>query len=216
MGNISLVTIVLIVANGLISYKGFQDHSFFEKYKFFVGRIKNGEKIRLFSSGFLHVDMQHLLFNMFSLYIFAPVVIGYLGQSSFVLVYVISLLVGSFLSYSFHKEDNYYTAVGASGAVMGIIYSAILLRPEMSLYLFFIPIPIPAYVFGIGYLLYSIYGMKAKNDNIGHDAHFGGAIGGYVLTLILLPGLITTNLLMVVLLALPIVILFLLKKTGRI
>ena len=216
MGNISLVTIVLIVANGLISYKGFQDHSFFEKYKFFVGRIKNGEKIRLFSSGFLHVDMQHLLFNMFSLYIFAPVVIGYLGQSSFVLVYVISLLVGSFLSYSFHKEDNYYTAVGASGAVMGIIYSAILLRPEMSLYLFFIPIPIPAYVFGIGYLLYSIYGMKAKNDNIGHDAHFGGAIGGYVLTLILLPGLITTNLLMVVLLALPIVILLLLKKTGRI
>lgn len=216
MGNISLVTIVLIVANGLISYKGFQDHSFFEKYKFFVGRIKNGEKIRLFSSGFLHVDMQHLLFNMFSLYIFAPVVIGYLGQSSFVLVYIVSLLVGSFLSYSFHKEDNYYTAVGASGAVMGIIYSAILLRPEMSLYLFFIPIPIPAYVFGIGYLLYSIYGMKAKNDNIGHDAHFGGAIGGYVLTLILLPGLIKTNLLMVVLLALPIVILFLLKKTGRI
>ena len=216
MGNISLVTIVLIVANGLISYKGFQDHSFFEKYKFFVGRIKNGEKIRLFSSGFLHVDMQHLLFNMFSLYIFAPVVIGYLGQSSFVLVYIVSLLVGSFLSYSFHKEDNYYTAVGASGAVMGIIYSAILLRPEMSLYLFFIPIPIPAYVFGIGYLLYSIYGMKAKNDNIGHDAHFGGAIGGYLLTLILLPGLITTNLLMVVLLALPIVILFLLKKTGRI
>ncbi len=216
MGNISLVTIVLIVANGLISYKGFQDHSFFQKYKFFVGRIKNGEKIRLFSSGFLHVDMQHLLFNMFSLYIFAPVVIGYLGQSSFVLVYIVSLLVGSFLSYSFHKEDNYYTAVGASGAVMGIIYSAILLRPEMSLYLFFIPIPIPAYVFGIGYLLYSIYGMKAKNDNIGHDAHFGGAIGGYVLTLILLPGLIKTNLLMVVLLALPIVILFLLKKTGRI
>jgi membrane associated rhomboid family serine protease len=126
------------------------------------------------------------------------------------------LLVGNFLSYSFHKEDHYYTAVGASGAVMGIVYSAILLRPDMSLYLFFIPIPIPAYIFGIGYLLYSIYGMKANNDNIGHDAHFGGAIGGYVSTLILYPELISRNLLMVVLLALPIVILFLLKKTGRI
>ena len=177
MGNISLVTLILIAANGLISFKGFQDHTFFEKYKFFVGAIKNGEKIRVFSSGFLHVNMQHLLFNMFSLYIFAPVVINYLGQSSLVIIYLVSLLVGNFLSYSFHKEDHYYTAVGASGAVMGIVYSAILLRPDMSLYLFFIPIPIPAYIFGIGYLLYSIYGMKANNDNIGHDAHFGGAIG---------------------------------------
>ena len=216
MGNISLVTLILIAANGLISFKGFQDHTFFEKYKFFVGAIKNGEKIRVFSSGFLHVNMQHLLFNMFSLYIFAPVVINYLGQSSLVIIYLVSLLVGNFLSYSFHKEDHYYTAVGASGAVMGIVYSAILLRPDMSLYLFFIPIPIPAYIFGIGYLLYSIYGMKANNDNIGHDAHFGGAIGGYVSTLILYPELISRNLLMVVLLALPIVILFLLKKTGRI
>ena len=216
MGNINIVTLVIIIANGLISYKGFNDITFFEKYKFHVGAIKSGEKIRLFSSGFLHIDFQHLIFNMLSLYFFAPVVISYLGNSGFVLIYVGSLLLGSFLSYKFHENENYYTAVGASGAVMGIIYAAILLRPEMSLYLFFIPIPIPAYIFGVGYLLYSIYGMKAKNDNIGHDAHFGGAIAGYVLTLILLPGLITTNITMVLLLAVPIVILFILKKTGKI
>jgi len=85
----------------------------------------------------------------------------------------------------------------------------------MSLYMFFIPIPIPAYIFGIGYLLYSIYGMRAQNDNIGHDAHFGGAIGGYVITLAMAPILFQTNLLMVSLLAIPIVVLFILNKTGK-
>ena len=86
----------------------------------------------------------------------------------------------------------------------------------MSLYLFMIPIPIPAYLFGIGYLLYSIYGMKNKIGNIGHDAHFGGAIGGYAITLLLAPELFSTNPLMIGLLALPIVLLFIMKKMGKI
>jgi membrane associated rhomboid family serine protease len=98
---------------------------------------------------------------------------------------------------------------------MGILYSAILLQPGMSLYMFFIPIPIPAYIFGIGYLLYSIYGMKNRIGNIGHDAHFGGAIGGYVITLMVSPWLFKTNLLMIGLLAIPIVLLFALKKMGK-
>ena len=106
--------------------------------------------------------------------------------------------------------------MGASGAVSGIIYSAILLQPGMNLYMFFIPIPIPAYIFGIGYLLYSIYGMKNRIGNIGHDAHFGGAIGGYLITLILSPWLFETNLLMIVLLAIPIALLFVLKKMGKV
>jgi len=216
MGNLSIVTIVIILANVLISYKGFSDFNFFEKYKFNVGGIKRGEQIRLFSSGFLHIDTQHLIFNMLTLFFFADVVIQDLGSLSFVLVYVGSLLLGSLLSLYFHKDEYHYSAVGASGAVTGILYSAILLRPEMSLYMFFIPIPIPAYVFGIGYLLYSIYGMKTKSDNIGHDAHFGGAIGGYIITLFLATWLFETNLLMVVLLAIPIVLLFALKRLGKI
>lgn len=81
----------------------------------------------------------------------------------------------------FHKNDYGYRAVGASGAVTGVLYSAILLQPDMMLGIFFV-IPMPAYIFGILYLLYSIYGMKAKNDNIGHTAHFGGAVGGYLIT----------------------------------
>jgi membrane associated rhomboid family serine protease len=128
----------------------------------------------------------------------------------------VSLVFGSLLSFYFHKDEYHYSAVGASGAVTGVLYSAILLNPGMSLYMFFIPIPIPAYIFGIGYLLYSIYGMKNRIGNIGHDAHFGGAIGGFITTLILSPGLFQTNLLMIGLLSLPIILLFVLKKAGKI
>jgi len=199
----------------ITSFKGFSDYNFFETYKFQVGPIRRGEQIRMFSSGFLHVDQMHLFFNMFTLYLFADVVIAYLGQAPFMLIYVASLLVGNLLSLYFHKDEYQYSAVGASGAVTGIVYAAILLRPDMSLYLMFIPIPIPAYVFGVGYLLYSIYGMKNRVGNIGHDAHFGGAIGGYVLTLLFAPDLFTKHLSMVVLLALPIVLLYVLRKMGK-
>lgn len=215
MGKLDISTIIIIAANVIISYKGFSDFGFFEKYKFNVGAVRRGEQFRLFSSGFLHVDSAHLFFNMFSLYFFADVVIRDLGMYPFIIVYVGSLLLGNLLSLYFNKDNYYYTAVGASGAVTGVIYSAILLQPEMKLIMFFIPIPIPAYIFGVGYLLYSIYGMKNKVGNIGHDAHFGGAIGGYVITLILATWLFKENLLMIGLLALPIVLLFILKKTGK-
>lgn len=216
MGNLAIVTIIIIAANVIISYKGFEDYGFFDKYKFNVGAVKRGEQFRLFSSGFLHVNTQHLLFNMITLYFFANNVIAYVGSVKFIIIYVISLVAGGLLSLYFHKEEYHYSAVGASGAVTGILYAAILLNPDMSLYFFFVPVPIPGYVFGIGYLLYSIYGMKKRIGNIGHDAHFGGAIGGYVTTLIFVPVLFQINLTMVVVLALPIILLFVMKKLGKI
>jgi membrane associated rhomboid family serine protease len=208
------ILIGIIVANVLVSYKGFNNLSFFRKYEFHVGSIRSGEQIRMLTSGFLHVDMMHLLFNMLTLWFFAPVVINYLGNFSFALIYVGSLVFGSLLTMVFHKNDYSYRAVGASGAVTGILYSAILLQPNMMLGIFFI-IPMPAYLFGILYLLYSIYGMRAKNDNIGHTAHFGGAIGGYLITLIKEPTLVFDHSLMVILLAIPIVILFIMAKLGK-
>lgn len=215
MGSLDLITIIVIAANAIISYKGFNDRGFFERYKFNVGAIQRGEKIRMFSAGFLHVDMMHLFFNMFTLYFFAPVVIYHLGTVYFLIIYIASLVLGNLLSLYFHKNEYHYSAVGASGAVTGVLYAAILLEPSMRLGLLFIPLPIPAYIFGILYLLYSIYGMKKQLGNIGHDAHFGGAIGGFVVTLILLPSLFQTNLLMVGLLALPIIILFVMHKMGK-
>lgn len=211
MGSLSLFTIIIIAANALISYKGFNDYGFFERYKFNVGGIKRGEQFRMFSSGFLHSDMQHLLFNMLTLYFFADRVIYFLGEVNFLIVYLGSLGLGSLLSYYFHQNEYQYSAVGASGAVMGILYSAILIDPMMQIYGF-----IPGFVFGIGYLLYSIYGMKNRVGNIGHDAHFGGAVGGYVITLVVKPSLFETDLLMVGLLAIPIVVLFVMHKLGKI
>jgi membrane associated rhomboid family serine protease len=139
-----------------------------------------------------------------------------LGITYFVLIYLGALLVGSLLSFQFHKNEPYYSAIGASGAVTGVLYAAILLNPEMSLYLYFIPIPIPAWFVGVAYLLYSIYGMRTKRDNIGHDAHFGGAIAGYVLTLVFAPYILTNSLWIVLLLAFPILLLFVLKKLNKI
>jgi len=209
------ILVILIAANVLFSLKGFNDLSFFRKFEFHIGSIRAGEQIRMITSGFLHADWGHLFFNMFTLFMFAPVVINYFGSTSFLLIYMASLVFGSLLTLVMHKNEYSYRAIGASGAVTGILYSAILINPSMSLYLYFIPIPIPAYLFGIGYLLYSIYGMKAKRDNIGHTAHFGGAIGGYLITIIKEPSMLVNNTAMVLLLAVPILILFVMAKMDK-
>ena len=206
--NIDKVVLIIIIANVLFSIKGFSDRNFFDKFKFQIGSVKRGEKVRLLSSGFLHVDYIHLALNMYVLYIFSPIVLS-IGTLKFLLIYFGSLLAGNFLTLFFHKNELYYSAVGASGAVAGIIYAAIMLYPDMTLYMFPLPIPIPGYIFGIGYLLYSIYGMKKQLGNVGHSAHLGGAIGGFALTLLLYPQVFQEHKLMVFLLAIPIVLLFL-------
>ena len=206
--------LAIIGANVLISIKGFNDESFFRKFEFHVGSIRAGEHLRMVSSAFLHADIVHLAFNMIALYSFAPVVTETLGHPTFLLIYAGSLIFGSLLTMVFHGNEYNYRAVGASGAVTGIIYSAILLYPDMTIGIFGI-IPMPAYIFGIAYLLYSIYGMKSRRDNIGHTAHFGGAIGGYIITLLKYPILFEQSTFMVILLAIPIIILFIMAKMGK-
>lgn len=209
-----MTLITIIIANILVSLKGFSDEYFFRKYEFHLSSIRTGQQYRLLSSGFLHVDWTHLAFNMITLYFFAPVVTNFIGDTSFLIIYFISLIAGSLFALYYHKNEPHYRAVGASGAVSGIIYSAILLQPNMMLYIFF-AIPIPAYIFGIGYLIYSIYGMKNRVGNIGHSAHFGGAIGGFLATLIFRPTLIFEHTLMVVLLIIPIIVLLVLQKQNK-
>ena len=209
LGNINQVVLLVIVANVLVSMKGFKEYSFLDKYKFQVSRILGGEKIRMLTSGFLHVDWIHLLFNMYALYLFGDIVVFKLGTVNFIFIYFGSLFAGNMYSLHYHKKEPYYSAVGASGAVSGIVYAAILLYPEMELIIFFIPIPIPGYIFGVGYLLYSIYGMKKQLGNIGHSAHLGGAMGGFAITLLVNPNLFVTNKIMIILLAVPIGLLLL-------
>ena len=211
--------ILLIIAiNILVSWKGFRDPAFFSKYDFRVGRIRAGEQYRMITSAFLHVDMSHLLFNMLTFYFFAPkLLVGtFLFQGfSLGVIYFGSLIIGNLASLLYHRNEPQYTAVGASGAVVGVLYAAILLHPDMSIMLFFIPIPIPGTVFGLLYLLFSMYGMKARRDNIGHMAHFGGALGGYFIILMLYPGLVFQNLVTVGVLLIPILLLFIMIRLGK-
>ncbi len=200
------IVFLLIGVNALVSLKGFSDRLFLERYKFQVGPILQGDQIRMLTSGFLHVDQKHLIFNMITLYLFADAVIQNVGSLKFILIYFGSLFAGGLLGLVFHKKEPYYSAVGASGAVMGIIYSGIILSPSMRIY------GLPAVVFGVGYLLYSMYGMRKQLGNVGHSAHLGGAIGGFVLTLALYPQVFQTNQKIILILALPILLMFVFKN----
>ncbi len=210
--NINKVLLIVIIANVLFSLKGLKDYGFFEKFKFQIGGIMQGQKIRMLTSGFLHADYMHLGMNMYVLYIFGPAVIGELGELKFLMIYFGSLFAGNLLTLKYHQKELYYSAVGASGAIAGIVFSSILLHPGMELMIFPIPISLPSYVFGVGYLLYSIYGMKKQLGNVGHSAHLGGAIGGYALTLLLKPSVFTNNMNIVLLIGVPIVLLLLFGK----
>ena len=179
--------LILLAAIALISYRAIKDPLLFNRLKFNVSAVENGEYYRLLTAGFIHVDYNHLFFNGFTLFIFGGNALYGLGTVNFILLYLISLLMGNGLAYYYHKKNPYYTAVGASGAIMGIVYSSILMFPEMELAFIFFPVPMPAYIFGVGYLIYTLFGIKSQNDGIGHTAHFGGAIGGIICTLMFDP-----------------------------
>ena len=205
-----LLAIILITF--FVSLKGFNDLKFFDKYKFNVKSIINGEKYRMFSSAFLHVDFNHLFFNLFTLYVFSSSIITKLGDFYYLAIYILSLYFGNYYSLKLYKKNPYYSAAGASGAVTGIVYSSILLFPEMKLVFIFLPIPLPSYIIGFGYIIYSIYGMKRNNDNIGHSAHLGGAIAGMLFTIIIEPSILIEQTWLVILLISPFILLKYLKK----
>jgi membrane associated rhomboid family serine protease len=190
MSSLPQVVIAIIVANVLISFIGFKNPIFFNRYQFQMARIKAGDQLRMWSSGFLHVDFNHLFVNMLSLYFFAGYVVYSLGEMKFLALYLTSLYIGNFLTLRYHNKKDNYTAVGASGAVSGVVYSAVLLYPEMKMAFLFFPIPLPGYVLATIYLIYTIYGMKKQVDNIGHTAHFGGAVAGLVATIAFVPSVL--------------------------
>lgn len=185
----SVVT-AIIISNVLLSFLGFKNQLFFNKYQFQIGKIKAGEQIRMWSSGFLHVDFNHLFVNMLSFYFFAGYVVNSLGEMKFLALYLTSLYFGNYLSYRYHNKQDNYTAVGASGAVSGVVFSAILLYPDMKMMLLFFPIPLPGYLMAALYMVYTIHGMRKQKDNIGHTAHFGGAIAGLLATIAFVPSVL--------------------------
>lgn len=184
-----LILLLLLILTG-VSYRAFNDQILFNRLKFNIRAIQNGAYYRLFTAAFIHVDFNHLLFNGFTLYVFGDNTLFGLGIINFILLYLISLFAGNLFALYYHRDNPYYSAVGASGAIIGVVYSCILMFPEMKLALIFLPIPFPAYVFGIGYLIYTVFGIRSQSDNIGHTAHFGGALGGIVATILFRPEVI--------------------------
>lgn len=212
MNSIHPLSLLIILLNVLFTYKGFKDQYFFERYKFNVGAVQKGQWERIISAGFLHVDYSHLIFNMFTFYFFGDIVIYRLGIIGFFAVYFLSLISGNLFSYIYYKKSSLYSAVGASGAVTGTLYAAIVLYPEMRLGIMFIPIPLPAYLVGLGYMLYTLYGIKKANDNIGHTAHFAGALSGLIIAIVLYPTAIFTDPIAIAALLIPLVLFVLMER----
>jgi len=217
MRDISTVTFFLIIANIIVSYNGFTKASFFDDYKFDVDKILIGKDYkRLITSGFLHVSWTHLIFNIISLYAFSAPVQSNFGPYGFFFIYMISLLGGSLLDLYIHRNHGDYTAAGASGAVCGIIFAAIAVYPGMDIGIIFLPIFIPGWIFGIVYVLYTIYGIKSDSDNIGHAAHLGGALIGMFVALLMQPIAFRANYVTILIILIPILIFmyFLINKPS--
>lgn len=180
---------LIILLTAISSFVGFSNGDYFDRYKFSVGAIlgKSKQWDRLVTSSFLHGDYMHLLFNMMTLYFFSTTITNYLGVWQYLTIYFAAVIGGGLLSLWMHRREYYYTAIGASGGVVGVLFASIALYPHMGIYMFFIPIPIPGWIFGILYLGYSVYGMRTRQGNVGHDAHLGGAFIGLVLALVFAP-----------------------------
>lgn len=201
MERMGAVTLGIIIVNGLFSYKGFEDKTFFEKYLFQMDKVLYQKQYyRLVTSGFLHGDWSHLLFNMMSLYSFSNILEDSIGPTKLLIIYFASLLGGDMLALVIHNGRGNYRAVGASGAVCGIIFAAIALFPEIKIY------TMPGWIFGVGYALYTIYGIRSNLGNIGHEAHLGGALIGLVTAIILEPRALDINLNTILLISTPSVI----------
>lgn len=187
-----VATYVLIAGTVLLSIRGFSNPLFVERYLFSTRPIRqHGEWFRVVSSAFLHADWMHLGFNMFTLYFFAPWLELGLGVGSFLLIYFASIVGGGLLSYALHRHEN-YRALGASGGVSGVVFAQVFLFPGGTLYLFG-GIPMPSWVYAILFVAGSIYGMQRRSDNIGHDAHLGGAIVGLLTATVLVPQIVAAS-----------------------
>ena len=203
-----MTTFLIIAATVLVSIVGFGNSQVFDRLKFCVYDVlERRQWDRLVTSAFLHADWTHLLFNMLTLYFFAPALERFLGTPRFLLIYFGAILGGSLLSLFMYRRQPYYSAIGASGGVSGVLFGAIALDPRMGIMIMFIPIPIPGWIFAIAYLAYSIYGMRRTLGNVGHAAHLGGALVGFVLAIAFWPATLDDNWLFIALMAIPLVVL---------
>lgn len=185
------VTTALLIANIAVSwYVLYVNPRLLEPLSFQPYRIfENDEYYRFLTAGFVHGSVAHLAVNMITLFFFGPILEGILGSLEFFMLYVLCEILAHTVTFTYHYTDPQYAAIGASGAVSGVVFGFCLFFPLEMLYLFFI-LPIPAVLFAVGYVVGSIYAFqKNQRENqaggIAHEAHIGGAIAGILVTIAL-------------------------------
>ena len=189
------ITALIVATTVLISYLAFKDENLRNKLIFAPAHMHQqgmSEMYRFITAGFIHANWLHLLFNALVLWEFGRIVemmykanFESFGTTLYLALYFGGLILSSLYSYFKHKHNHYYYALGASGAVSGVLFAAIVFMPLLPLGLIFVPfLRVPAIAMGILYLLYSYYMGRKGTDNIGHDAHFWGAVWGFAFTLL--------------------------------
>ncbi len=190
-----MLTWIIIIGTAIVSIMAFNNYALFEKLKFNAYSIKhNKETSRFFTYALVHAGWWHLIINMFVLWSFGRIVEGYFssiygikGELYYAILYIAGVIFSTLPDFYKYKNNSYYNAVGASGAVSAVVFASILIYPSGSIFIFPIPFPIKSWLFGILYLVYSAYMAKKGIDNVGHSAHFWGAVVGVVIMLIFAP-----------------------------
>lgn len=187
------ITLIIIAITCIVSFAGFSNPQLINRLILWPPAITRGKEYwRLASCGLIHADGQHLLFNMITLYFFGGFMeqfyVQYIGAIGFVLFYIGGLVVSSLPSYLTHRNDANYRSLGASGAVSAVLFAFILLQPWATIYVFVLPVP--AIIYAVVYLAYTIYMDRKNADRINHSAHLWGAAYGILLTILIEPRVI--------------------------
>jgi len=179
-------TIIIIIVTALVSFAAFNNQQLYGRLIFYPYGINqnNSEYFRFLTSGFIHADWNHLIFNMITLYFFGQNV-EYICAAAgmhdvYIVLYLTAIIVASMPAYAKHRQHSYYYALGASGGVSAILFTTVYFQPWNKIQIIFIPIGIPSIIFAALYLYYSAYMAKKGQDNIGHDAHLYGSIYGFI------------------------------------
>jgi len=187
------ITLTIVILTVITSIRAFYNPTLRNSLLFNPYFVSEKNQIyRLFTSGLIHADWLHLGFNMYVLWNFGAILEAnndLLGPIGFLAIYIASLPLSALPSLIRHKNNIHYNALGASGAVSAIVMSFVLFAPRAKLSLLFIPIGFEAWIFALLYLAYSFYMTFKGNDNIGHDAHLWGGLGGIIMTLVMRPEL---------------------------
>ena len=187
------VASIIFVITIVFSLMAFSNEKLMVELMLHPYSVAKGEKLwTIITSGFIHRDWSHLLFNMFTYFFFAFQLEQIIGHWQFGLLYMASLILSDLPTIGKHKEDYWYHSLGASGAISAVLFSYIMYNPMTKMYIFPIPFGIWAIVYGVLFLIYCAYASRRSGDSINHDAHFFGALSGIMITILLDHGAIST------------------------